>query len=666
MSSGRLLVMALNLRGPIPNAAAITSHLPDSVLLIRSKSHSEWGEDSLDESYERLQAWANGTLPELYGFDPDIELTKFGMRHAPEEPRTIPQIEVLVVEGLSSSSEEICDKITSICDSQGNHELRIDVAAGRKEDAAILARLPVVADLEGGCTVWYTDATSGTSVEIGGGLVEDGERPLSHMTRFWLNGSPILGFKRILWAKAMKGGLLTSVLDSVEEISKSPTKNQGKRIDLLIRDLDGRGIKVNKESWGYRAYREGEDPLDRWIPITRDIWSDSSGFWLEDIAALAIVDGWDCEHVYVGISIGHPNHENRMGSLRPALGSIYGGNLLSRVWSDLRAEGMLPPEFSGLDFLDTGSFNFREYSKKHHPSNEVEIWNFADRVVQDWRRLPLSLRNHLTPHCRTRDLDVFAETASNCLFVECKLQPDSTGGSVSGNKAQIDSIVASSASRGVNYSILTHAREDIGIWRSGAFDYIVPWSKLRRPGEMLKSVIKRKVPEEMGSRLSSRGPRAPAGGRGGKKRRRPPGALSKSRTLARELKETLDRGEISPEGAFELLFESITTSKKIEIGRSKDPEATAGVEGTGDSLKERVVKSGVFEKAIESGERTIHVVNAIQKAAGRGSWRDVFGAGKETKFVDYFNQVEPGLVRFRQGEDGDWYASQPDAANEEE
>ena len=80
-----------------------------------------------------------------------------------------------------------------------------------------------------------------------------------------------------------------------------------------------------------------------------------------------------------------------------------------------------------------------------------------------------------------------------------------------------------------------------------------------------------------------------------------------------------------------------------------------------------MVKSGVFEKAIESGERTIHVVNAIQKAAGRGyNWRDVFGAGKETKFVDYFNHVEPGLVRFRQGEDGDWYASQPDAANEEE
>lgn len=522
MSSGRLLVMALNLRGPIPNAAAITSHLPDSVLLIRSKSHSEWGEDSLDESYERLQAWANGTLPELYGFDPDIELTKFGMRHAPEEPQTIPQIEVLVVEGLSSSSEEICDKITSICDSRGGHEVRIDVAAGRKEDAAILARLPDVVDLEDGCTVWYTDATSGTSVEIGGGLVEDGERPLNHITRFWLNGSPILGFNRIYKAKAMKGGLLTSVLDSVEEISKSPTKNQGKRIDLLIRDLDGRGIKVKKEPGGYRAYREGSEK--RWIPLPKGLWGDD-GFWFEDLAALAIVEGWDCEHVYVGISIGDHDHENRMGSLKAALSYPYGGKELSRVWSDLRAEEMLPPEFSGLDFLDAESFKLRIYIKKHHESNEGEIRRFASWVVQGWSGLPLSLRNHLTPHCRARDLDVFAETASNCLFVECKLQPKSIGGSVSGNKAQIDSIVASSASRGVNYSILTHTREDIGIWRSGAFDYIVPWSKLRRPGEMLKSVIKRKNPKKMGSRLGSRGPRGPAGGRGGKKQRRPGGGV---------------------------------------------------------------------------------------------------------------------------------------------
>ena len=627
MSSGRLLVMALNLRGPIPNAAAINSHLPDSVLLIRSKSNSEWGEDSLNESYERLQAWANGTLPELYEFDSDIDLTKAGMRHAPEAPTTIPQIEVLEVGGLSSSSEEICEKITSICDSQGGLELRIDVAAGRKEDAAILARFPDMADLNDGCTVWYTDATSGTSVEIGGGLVEDGERPLSHMTRFWLNGSPVLDFKQIFWAKAMKGDLLTSVLDSVEETSKSPKKKQGERIDLLIRDLDGRGIKVKKEHWGYKAHQESSDKS--WIPLPKGLWG-GSGFWLENIAALAIVEGWECEHVYVGISIGHHKHENRMGSLRSALSKNYGGWQLSRVWSDLREEGMLPPEFSGLDFLDSKSFDMKEYRKKHHPENLMEIKRFAAQVVRDWSEFPLSLRKHLTQHCRTRDLDVFAETASNCLFVECKLNPDGASGSASENKAQIDSIVASSASRGVNYSILTHTRDDIRTWRSGAFDYIVPWSELRRPEGLLKSVIKGEVPKEWMSRLGSRGPNKGNADAGGRRRRRSGrGVLAKSRRLARKLKEELDKGEVSPEEAFKLLFES------LKVGGQKKPEedmpaagiqnlnATANLRDTIVMLKDKSGMSNGTTAQIVGSNRTQWKLSngkAIQRDQHMEAW----------------------------------------------
>ncbi|SVB41526.1 uncharacterized protein METZ01_LOCUS194380, partial [marine metagenome] len=91
--------MALNLTGPIPNAAAINSHLPDSILLIRLKSGTEWGENRLDECLERLLAWADGTLPEVYGFDHDINL-----KYPPDELQISPQIEVLEVESISSSS----------------------------------------------------------------------------------------------------------------------------------------------------------------------------------------------------------------------------------------------------------------------------------------------------------------------------------------------------------------------------------------------------------------------------------------------------------------------------------------------------------------------------------------------------------------------------------
>lgn len=488
MSSGCLLVMVLNLTGPIPNAAAINSHQPDSVLLIRSKSDTRKGEKLLDESFNRLHAWANGTLPELYEFDPDIELINRGVSCFPEVLDSAPTVELLEVESLSCSTEEISEMIAKICDSQEDLELRIDVAAGRKEDAAILARLPLEIDLNDGCTVWYTDATSGISVEIGGQGEEGGGRAFSQIDRFWLNGSPVLDFQKIYWAQAMNRELLTSVLDSVEEINKSPKKEQSERIDLLIEDLDGRGIKVEKEHWGYKAHPEGSDKS--WIPLPKGLWG-GSGYWLEHIAALAIVEGWECERVYVGISIGHHKHEQRMGSLRSQLSNIGFGRHLSRSWSDLEEEEMLPSEFSGLDFLDSKSFNPRKYRKEYYSENYKELGRFAAWIAVNWRELPLSMREYLTPLCLVRDLDVFAETASNCLFVECKLKPDSgKGKTVVDNKAQIDSIIALSAMRGVNYSILTHARDEIDIWRSSTFDFVAPWGKLRRPEEMLKSVIK--------------------------------------------------------------------------------------------------------------------------------------------------------------------------------
>jgi hypothetical protein len=510
MRSGRLLVMALNLRGPIPNAAAITSHLPDSVLLIRLNSESEKGEDMLDESYERLQAWADGTLPGLYGFDDDIDL-----KHTPEKPRTVPLLHpVLEVEGVSSSSKEICDEIRSICDSRGDHEVRIDASAGRKEDAAGLVRLPIVDDLRRGCTVWYTDVTSGTSVEIGGELVEDKEPPLDHMSKFWLNGSPILGARSVTEPNSLKGVLLTKVLDAIEKASKKPRNKVG-----LIGDLKKQGIgllgwdedsknafkHINENYDNFRFHLDGS-PSGPYIDVPMTIW-DRSGYWLEDIAALAIVDGWECKRIYVGVSVGDHDHENRMGCLKAALRIPHGGERLSRVWSDCHAEGMLPPEFSGLDFLDSESFDSSEYDpppwyREKHPDsvpgkyedNEEGIKRLAEWAAQEWRGLSPDLRNYLTPHCRNRELDVFAETSLHCLFVECKLRRGSGRLGVE-NKAQIDSIVASSASRGINYSILTHAQLNAYTRRVRAFDYIVPWSELRRPEEMLKSVIKRKAPE---------------------------------------------------------------------------------------------------------------------------------------------------------------------------
>ena len=81
MTTERILVMVLNMRSPIPNAAAIKSHLPSTVVLLKVNPSDAAVRDYLEESEERLVAWANGTLPEVYGFDSDLNL-----EHAPAPP----------------------------------------------------------------------------------------------------------------------------------------------------------------------------------------------------------------------------------------------------------------------------------------------------------------------------------------------------------------------------------------------------------------------------------------------------------------------------------------------------------------------------------------------------------------------------------------------------
>ena len=311
-----------------------------------------------------------------------------------------------------------------------------------------------------------------------------------------------------------EGDLLTKVLDALEKVSKIPRKKDedtGKLVPLngtlkikMIDELKEQGI--NCLGWDYSMeensfnilYEEydnlarfhlNDSPSGPYIDVPMTIFG-GRGFWLEDIAALAIVEGWGCERVYVGVCIGDYEHKERMGCLKTALKRPNSANLISRVWSDCHTKGILPQEFSGLDFLDSNSFDRKEYSSKHLRENSVEIGRLVGWIVREWSKLPANMRNYLTEHCKNRDLDVFAETSSQCLFVECKLTLGRN--STSGARDQLNSLMASSASRGINYSILTHADLNKHGRRSGDFDFTVPWNILRRPGEMLKSVIKRK------------------------------------------------------------------------------------------------------------------------------------------------------------------------------
>ncbi len=464
MTPERLLVMALNMRSPIPNVAAIKSHLPTSVLLLRLDSNDEGGELLLDESEERLMAWANGTLPQLYGFDPDLDF-----EHAPVSPSTIPDFHVMRIEGLASSSEQIVAAMANLISSQSD-EVRVEICAGRKEDSALLSRLPwkLNPDQRDRVSVWYTDVTSGTSVNIGGGTVEREEHPLGQIDRLWLNSSPVMR-SRVLRASELRGDLLSTVLDTIERTqrdfavkgkmaSKERDENARRARRQLIEVLDkSYGIQHLSEDGQIRFYRD--DPQQGSVDVQKNIFDRMSGFWVESLTALAIAEKWDCESIHLGVSITHHDPEERLGMLKSRLKKPWGGKDLARIWSACREESVLPGEFAGMKFFDLKNFDINEYHppprllKKNPDFNkqdynfflhESEIGYFADWIIEDWSHLPQGTRQFLTDKSSTkRDLDLLVETSSHCLFIECKLDP-STGGKIpEANKAKIDSIVSS-------------------------------------------------------------------------------------------------------------------------------------------------------------------------------------------------------------------------------
>ena len=517
MTTERILVMVLNMRSPIPNAAAIKSHSPSKVVLLKVNPSDAAVREYIEESEERLVAWANGTLPEVYGFDSDLNL-----EHAPAPPSVVPEILVVEVEDLIHSSDRIEGHIAESARSQ-SYEVRFEICAGRKEDSAQLSRVARVlkSDLGNNVSPWYTDVTTGISVQIGGSLAERDEPPLSQIDRLWLNSSPVISCET-LRTSDLRGELLTTVLDNIERIQRDfhPKGKMGPRErfenakrarEKLTADLEERhGIQYHLHEGKYRFYRDeqGKGTID----VPARIFHFKEGFWLESLTALSIAENWPCETIHRGLTITHTDREERMGILRSMLKKPARGDYLSRIWTMCRDELLLPGEFADMTFFDREKFMFNEYSphpsllrknrqinKKdyHYFQHEEGIGHFVDWIIDEWVNLPKRAREFLTSKSAIkREIDVLAETPSHCLFIECKLDPSSASKTPEENKAQIDSLVASAASRGVNFSILAHSKIMGESWRGGKFDFIVPWNRFREPDAMLKEVISTATPSD--------------------------------------------------------------------------------------------------------------------------------------------------------------------------
>lgn len=731
MSSGILLVMALSLSGPIPNAASINSHRPDSVLLVRLEAPGKEGE--LDDSLGRLEAWINGDLKGRFGFDDDVELP-----FSPEKPQINPVIQTIGARGVLSSGKKIIDEILRICDSSDIREVRIETTSGRKEDAAGLSRLAGMTDLGSDWTVWYTDAHTGISVEIGGNLAEEEGVCLGHFERMWMNKSPVTNIKRIVLTDSVRGDLLTTVLDAVETVVlrddrwdgpyRNCTDNQllekckekglkqwGGKAELvrhlvaedkrqkLIQDLGDRDIiqvaGVAEDYFEFYQYREGPNKA---IEIPTNIFDARDGKWLEDIVALAIAEAWDCDRAFVGLNIGKHDREERM-KMFEGITSPNAGKGLAVVWSNCKAAGILDDRFSELDFFDVDSFDLDEYKESLHEENEWEISAFVKWMVSEWDSLPKEMREEITYRHKTRDLDVFAQTNSKSLFLECKLKPGKDEGIMDGNFAQIRSLVSRVASRGVHYTILAHNLLELEVYRDQDYDYVVPWNILRHPDKMLEAVIDRDIPKKWWSRwkrgrsYKSSGSTEPTGriyGPRGWDGWTPtsqdppppdddvprgnyycPECMSSFIAWKQLAEHRRDSGHsiYKCEECSQTLLSNTVVIKHCELTGHKTISGTCYDEtklwvpwGVDTDAQERLKENGFFDKAIENRWNTQKFGSAFREETGK-SWKNVFGApSRKTKVFIYFNKISPGLILFIQGKDGKWYASDPGPGNEED
>ena len=745
MTIRRLLVLTLNPANPIPNAAAIRSHQPDSVLIIRVKPHKPVKEKLLDKSLERLLAWSEGSLLEHYGFRTD-----FRTELCPETPAKSPCFRVIEVERILHSGEQIRLAIEDDPEMRDANEIIIDVSTGRKEDSTSLARIYPTLSSEVAASVWYTDTTSGISVEVGGSLIKSEKHPLSQIDKLWMNGYPVVGVNSILSGMELRRtGLLTPTLDAIEETlsSKERTTQESLLEALESRGIEAEGIWLNenqKYPVVYQLRRLGQLDWSQSIRIPGKILKPRDGSWLEYLTGMAIAESWDCEEIFVGLQISDPSHNGRMARIKSALYRMDSGWKLSNLWTGCNKLGLIPPTFrtgekdedgepvmfdkSRLDFLDNEVFDIGEFRPSYRDRKDTEklaeyncgkfrteIRSFVKWVITVWDNLPLEIRLPLIENSRSRELDVLVETNSHCLFIECKLSSSAKQNIKA--KSQVDSIIASAGSRGKDFSILSHNELDQDQWRGGDFQFIVPWNMLRRPEELLSSVISSQtVPEFFPGRV-----RHP---RGSYHRRRKSkletevhnsqGKMSNGTptldwepTPASEKPPEFKGGEFPPRARFYCPVEDCMETfpkHSLLVGHIRDTghngykcEECGDICHSNKSVKKHAGRNpghlsfsgkcyriadlklpitphqesldaldadGFYESAIQKSLTSSEVAKGIEKATGK-VWRDVFATSPTIKIYTYFNERDTGKILFIQNDSGSWVATEPEPSDGE-
>ena len=474
MNSESILVTVLNKSGPIPNVAAILSHRPGKVLFIDGSGNCE--DSDLNRNFEIIKHWSEGKLPSLYDFEADTILDSACLPFILDYK---PEINRICIEDIYQDAKVIHEKIELMLSDSNINEICFEVNAGRKEDGVNLTRISTKENFPINNSLWYTDVSTGDCIDISTGEIKHDVEKLTQIDKWWLLGKPVLNISEVYHRRDYSSQLISQTLDSLIEAIGNVNQSED-HSDVLEASVISSGLNFDYSNLGIEITSNITESFGK-IKLPKFTLNSKNGLWLENVTSLALMNGFEMETVHCGISLGHRDQDERMGSLRSFLRKGGGKEAIFKITE--KSKSILDEtEEIDLDIIMT-SFSHENYSEwLQIEQNESQINKLSQWVVDNWSRLSSNLRGDLIQYCANRDLDVYAE-GDISIFIECKLGLSKYGAKLA--RSQLESIIHSSGNRGTYYSFLIH-NQDIKPHRSSSNQFICNWTQLMKAEEMLK------------------------------------------------------------------------------------------------------------------------------------------------------------------------------------
>ena len=320
-----MLIVILPPTGCVPTAMAIQAHMPDKVVILKTRfSNQEGQENSGHET--RLRSWLNGAEHLTSTFDDLREPFPFPITM----PKGYTSISPIQEECLSCHVDDILPIIDDNC-KRWEGEVRVDILPGAKN--------PLIPTLLGShsrpYSIWYT-LEDGRSVNLGS--VEEGDliagNALSIVDRAWLSGHPVYVEEERF--EPPPQGLMDLFGHISSNLQRDPPRQDEKNLHRKLFDqplsIAPEEFSVEMEKLGYEISREFREidyeSSGGYMTISKDNISEQfhfeyppgstnpgrPGYWLETLVTSLLWNHWKPVSIVRGASVIQPTAELRQRS----------------------------------------------------------------------------------------------------------------------------------------------------------------------------------------------------------------------------------------------------------------------------------------------------------------------------------------------------------------